>query len=267
MKSKYIAAAVGTLMLFSVAFPAQAAPLTEAQISAIVTLVSSFGADAATVKNVEASLRGNASANVQNSPLCTVPKNDLYIGLTDANTNNEVSILQKFLLNNGMSDVRVTGYFGVITKGALDRWQKANGLIIALSGQGTFGPRSRALMATKCAYEVKAEGVAITLLSLTSVNQQSFPVLKFTIAGSINTNTMLSIKNVSSGKTVWREEGPNFGTTTSIDLNTPQDYWGTGDAIAVESGDYVLELIDWPRATTVIAKSATFHVAKGASGI
>lgn len=71
---KQIGVGIIAISLFvSVGSLAQAAALTEVQIQAIISLVASFGGDAATLKNVEASLRGQSTQSCGNG-------NDYYDG-------------------------------------------------------------------------------------------------------------------------------------------------------------------------------------------
>ena len=154
MKKFIVASAVLALML--VAAPVQAAGLTEVQIQAIVSLVSSFGADATTVKSVEASLRGQATSGTNPNTsgggvACLRLYNDLSIGSTNVKTGGEVSKLQQFLLDVGMyPEAQISGYFGPATSRALQKWQAANGIAITTVGVGSFGPKTRAAMTAKC---------------------------------------------------------------------------------------------------------------------
>src|SRR3989344_2941043 len=101
--SRFVALAVGVGLVLAVAFggfaaPAQAA-LSEAQIQSILSLLSSFGADATTIANVNASLRGQATSG--GSAACMFSR-DLTIGATGA----DVSCLQQALIAAGFSILR-----------------------------------------------------------------------------------------------------------------------------------------------------------------
>jgi len=144
---------------------AQAAGLTEAQISAVVGLVSSFGADAATIKNVEASLRGQPADNRsyqrndddkrdnRGMPLmraCLELKRNLQQGATDGKTEGEVSKLQQFLKDEGeFKEAKVTGYFGPATARALMQWQKKQGMNSVTANSGV-GPMTREKLKAAC---------------------------------------------------------------------------------------------------------------------
>jgi len=144
--------------------PVQAAGLTEAQIQAIVSLVTSFGADATTVKNVEASLRGQPTTGSANSvgntgtaiSSCIKLSFSLSLGVTDTQTNGEVTKLQQFLAQNPSiyPEGKVTGYFGPATMRAVQHWQAANGVVSSgdanSTGYGYVGTKTRAEMAKAC---------------------------------------------------------------------------------------------------------------------
>ncbi len=131
----------------------QAASLTSAQVSAIISLLQSFGADAATIANVQASLTGGtpAPSTGGSGSACYAWATDLSVGSTGA----DVMALQVFLNANGAM-VAATGAgspgmetltFGPLTRSALAKWQAANGVAPAL---GYFGPITRAAVKVKC---------------------------------------------------------------------------------------------------------------------
>jgi PKD repeat protein len=146
MLKKHIGAGVLALgLLFSVGFiaaPAEASSLTSAQISAILSLLQSFGADQSTINNVSAALNGQATTGTNQS--CLTLSYNLYAGLTDSSTNGQVSQLQQFL------GVDPTGYFGPMTLQAVQNWQSSHGIVSQGSpdttGYGFVGPQTRAAM-------------------------------------------------------------------------------------------------------------------------
>lgn len=159
MIKKYVGSGlIAAGLLFSFMFsaaPAHAAALTEAQIQAILSLLTSFGADSAVVANVNATLHGQASNPTSPTPpplypSCSGLTRDLYIGKDDASTNGEVSQLQQFLIREGVyPEARVTGYYGTLTAQAVVRWQKAHGMdfVTPTSGVGTM---TRSKMRERC---------------------------------------------------------------------------------------------------------------------
>jgi PKD repeat protein len=130
------------LSLGFVAAPVQAAALSSTQVSAIVSLLQSFGADSGTIANVQAALGGQ---NTGSSSSCLTLSENLYAGETDATTNGEVTELQQFL------GVSPTGYFGPLTLQAVENWQSSHGIVSSgtpdTTGYGFVGPQTRAAMA------------------------------------------------------------------------------------------------------------------------
>src|SRR3989344_1956861 len=123
------------------------AALTESQIQSILSLLQSFGADTATVNNVNASLRGLPT--VPSTPPSSTGNCGFTRSLTTGSTGADVKCLQQYL-NGTAFKVAASGagspgaetmYFGPATKGAVAKWQAANGVAPAV---GYFGPISQA---------------------------------------------------------------------------------------------------------------------------
>jgi peptidoglycan hydrolase-like protein with peptidoglycan-binding domain len=102
-----------------------------------------------------------------------VPNQTLYRGLNDSETGGQVSELQKFLTSLGdivYPEKLVTGYYGLLTEKAVQRWQAIQGVVSsgtpASNGYGVVGPKTRIAMQefvdrTKAFIEVReAESVA-----------------------------------------------------------------------------------------------------------
>jgi len=140
--AKVAAVATGLAMATSMlAFApiAQAAALTDAQVSSILSLLSSFGADASTIANVRASLTGGTPTSTGGSTSsCSVGTADLTVGSKGA----AVTCLQQSLISKGYAIAAgATGYFGGQTQAAVSAWQKAAGVSPTA---GYFGAKSRA---------------------------------------------------------------------------------------------------------------------------
>lgn len=140
--AKVAAVATGLAMatsMLSLAPMAHAAALTSAQVQSILSLLTSFGADSATIANVQASLTGGTPVTTgggSTSSSCSFTRS-----LTVGSTGSDVTCLQNALKAGGYMTVNATGYFGPATKAAVVAWQRAAGVSPA---SGYFGPLSRA---------------------------------------------------------------------------------------------------------------------------
>ena len=127
---------------FSLAPMAQAAALTSAQVQSILSLLTSFGADASTIANVQASLTGGTPTTTTTTTTGTTASSCSFTkDLTIGSTGTEVTCLQNALIAKGDMTGKATGYFGAITKAAVIKWQKSAGVTPAA---GYFGAKSRA---------------------------------------------------------------------------------------------------------------------------
>ena len=143
--AKVAAVATGLAMatsMLSLAPMAHAASLSSAQVQSILSLLSSFGADSATIANVQAALTGQPSTGGSTSGSTTTAGCSFTKDLTMGSTGSEVTCLQKALIAGGFSiPAGATGYFGGQTKTAVIAWQKSAGVSPAA---GYFGSISRA---------------------------------------------------------------------------------------------------------------------------
>lgn len=136
--AKVAAVATGLAMatsMLSFAPMVHAASLTSAQVQSILSLLTSFGADAATIANVQASLTGGTPVSTGNGS-CAITS-DLTVGATGA----QVTALQNALKAGGYMTANATGSFGPLTQAGVIAWQKAKGISPAA---GYFGAKSRA---------------------------------------------------------------------------------------------------------------------------
>ncbi len=91
----------------------------------------------------------NAQANAPTTPATNVNGQVLGVAATNivsdlrpGRRGEEVSNLQKMLINQGFMSGTPTGFFGVVTRAAVAKWQAKNGL----PATGFFGPLSRAFL-------------------------------------------------------------------------------------------------------------------------
>lgn len=140
-------AALATALLFS-AVPAQASTLTQTQISAILGLLQSFGADQSVIANVAATL-GGSSTGLPEPTWCHTFNTNLQIG----NSSNEVAALQTALSKQGFGfslEADKVGFrFGEGTASAVTAFQEKYKSIILtpnglLHGTGYVGAATRA---------------------------------------------------------------------------------------------------------------------------
>lgn len=138
------------------AAPQAKAALSASQVSAIISLLQSFGADAATIANVQASLTGGTPSGGSSSggsgAACYAWGRALTVGSVGA----DVKALQMFLNTSAATQVAASGAgspgmetetFGPATQAAVAKFQTANGISPAA---GYFGPVTRAAVAAKC---------------------------------------------------------------------------------------------------------------------
>ncbi|MDO8523720.1 MAG: hypothetical protein Q7R74_00655 [bacterium] len=149
---------------------AEAATLTESQIQSIISLLQNFGADAATIANVSASLHGTPTTPTTPAGVCPFTWTR---SLTTGATGADVLALQKFLNADSSTQVAVSGagspgnetsFFGPATGAAVTKFQlKYTAQILTplglTNGTAFFGASSRAKANELCA----AGGPVVTL--------------------------------------------------------------------------------------------------------
>jgi len=133
--------AMATSML-SLAPIAHAATLTDAQVQSILGLLTSFGANSATIANVQAALTGTAVTSGSTTTTTGTSACSFSRSLTIGATGADVTCLQQALIGGGFSiPAGATGYFGTQTRTAVASWQSSKNIAPAV---GYFGPISRA---------------------------------------------------------------------------------------------------------------------------
>ena len=154
----FAAGLLSVAMLFGAVAPVSAASgLTASQVQSILSLLSSFGADAATIANVQAALNGEATSGTgssSNSGTGFQWTRNLTIG----DTGNDVLELQKFLNSDPATRIASSGvgspgnetnYYGSLTAAAVAKFQEkyASDILAPLGlskGTGYFGTSTRA---------------------------------------------------------------------------------------------------------------------------
>lgn len=118
---------------------AAASGLTSAQISAILSLLQSFGADQTTINNVSTALNGG---QITASTPATANAYTFTTFLGIGSTGGAVTALQEKLAALGYLSAAPTGYFGSLTEAAVKQFQAAQGIEQA----GYVGPATRAAL-------------------------------------------------------------------------------------------------------------------------
>lgn len=166
MTNKIAAGILTVGMFFALGAPVASAALTEGQITSILSLLTSFGADATTIANVDASLRGNAPVGNGNGggSSASVCPYTWTRSLTTGDSGADVLALQKFLNATAATSIAASGvgsagnetdYFGGLTAAAVAKFQDmyASEVLapVGLSkGTGYFGSSTRAKANALC---------------------------------------------------------------------------------------------------------------------
>ncbi|MFP4539846.1 MAG: peptidoglycan-binding domain-containing protein, partial [Candidatus Paceibacterota bacterium] len=139
--------AIAIVLAFGSFSTVSAQALTQSQIDSILGLLESFGADEATMNDVEAALTGeDTDDTTPTTPAPDVAQFDR--DLSTGSTGDDVKSLQEWLNDNGYtvategagSPGNETDYFGERTREAVAAYQSANGIEPVA---GYFGPKTR----------------------------------------------------------------------------------------------------------------------------
>ena len=150
--------AVALALMLGASMPVRAAALSQTQIQSILNLLTSFGADSATLNNVSAALNGTAMSggstggSMMSGGVCPFTWSR---SLTTGSKGADVMALQKFLNMDSGTMVSASGAgsagmetstFGPATKKAVMKFQAKYGI----SKVGNIGPMTRAKLNSLC---------------------------------------------------------------------------------------------------------------------
>jgi peptidoglycan hydrolase-like protein with peptidoglycan-binding domain len=169
LMKKYILAAAFSLFLLSSPLATHAASLTSSQISAIVSLLQSFGADSATIANVQTSLSGGTSATGGGQAFCYKFNTNLTVGSSGA----DVVALREALSRDGIAPFTTlndTPVFDENTAGAVVRFQAKYGI----RQTGYVGPITRAKLNELYGCGTPTAGISFSLSHASVVRNQSY---------------------------------------------------------------------------------------------
>lgn len=86
--------------------------------------------------------------------VCEIMTRTLAVG----GQGEDVKGLQEFLREEGFFDTEATGFFGVMTRDAVAKWQTTQGVVssdnASAAGAGVFGPKSREFLKIRCQGEM-----------------------------------------------------------------------------------------------------------------
>lgn len=168
---------------------AQAASLTNDQVTAIMNLLQSFGADQSVINNVKTSLTGGTPSGMpgrrdddsrgwQGAPgqsasstpgipgkgenRSTVAKCILLNRtLKQGSQGDDVKDFQQMLKDEGKFEGMPSGFFGAMTAKAVAKWQEEHGIASSTSG-GIVGMMTRKFLENRCPPPMKPQSTAST---------------------------------------------------------------------------------------------------------
>jgi PKD repeat protein len=136
-----------TIALLALPFVASAATINDLQteLQGLLAQISSLQAQG----SASASVSANTSSSLSGTVVASCPS--LARSLSLGSTGSDVSALQAYLDTDGYLSVSPTGYFGLLTKAAVGKWQAASGITTSGNvGFGVFGPLSRSFFLRNC---------------------------------------------------------------------------------------------------------------------
>ena len=102
---------------------------------------------------------------------------NLTLALARGSRGSDVILLQKFLISEGLLESdSATGYFGALTEAAVKSFQAKNDIVssgnASSSGYGVVGPRTRALIASRCNIKPAVSASVSTISTIASTTQK-----------------------------------------------------------------------------------------------
>lgn len=199
-----------------------------------------------------------SSAPTSTAHACAQISVRLALGSRDASTGGAVTKLQTVLVSQGLlSSDSATGYFGLLTQGALQKWQAQKGIVSsgtpASTGYGAVGVKTRAALAAACSGSSTTTGSKSLDVGFApgTGDPNDRPQ---TIPDSFKANPVfgsaplrvqfLAYDTAAAGSTYTIE----FGDGTSADLDaffqtpTPQQAFVSADHTYAKSGTYTAVL-------------------------
>lgn len=217
------------------------------------------------------SIQAQSAQNVQSSSnaqkiTCPNLTYNLYFGLTNSETENQISELQKFLAQDPLiyPEAKITGYFGPATERAVKRYQVKYGIVSSGSpettGYGAVGPKTREKMREGCPAQTQTQTQSATsrevpVLDTTAPSQVSNLSAKFTgssvdliwSAASDNAGIKEYLAYIWDNWSQWiligQTSNLNYSDKTQ---RTPDTYYYA--VVAKDQAGNTAEIINWVRA-------------------
>jgi len=246
--SKRLAVLPLFLLLVIMPIRSHAATTTElqAQIQALIAQI-------AALQNQINGSGGGGTGVVTTSNACVSITHNLSLNTTDTASGGDVSRLQQFLANQGSSiypEARVTGYFGLATERAVQRWQSAHAVVSGgdanSTGYGYIGPRSRNALACTVPTNIYTPPVTTTTTNV--------------VSGLIDSNSLYSI---SSHPVITGSASNVHSVSIAIrgfqggSANVVNGRWVITIGDALPAGTYVLQLSDDDNGTVLNSRTLT----------
>jgi peptidoglycan hydrolase-like protein with peptidoglycan-binding domain len=248
MRLKIISVATGLALLMT-AMPTQAAGLTSAQVTAVVSLLQSFDVSSDTIAHVQAVLNGQSRPDEREGHINIPARPDEREGYPSTNTGSttpklippgqfgkilcialnrnlgvgsqgdDVKNLQQLLMSDLSSGFTgtPTGFFGPITAKAVMRFQMSHG--IASSSTGAIGPMTRGFFERECGKGLDGERgkppMVGSTTSSTAVLSPMISVTPTTGTSSVTASITVKVQNMNyavdfgNGSSSWLSRGPN----------------------------------------------------------
>jgi peptidoglycan hydrolase-like protein with peptidoglycan-binding domain len=205
--------AVGVALISS-AMSVHAAGLTTDQVSAIISMLKSFGVEQTTITQVNQVL-GGSSASSGSSSASSISCVDITRTLTIDSQGSDVTSLQAYLIAKGyLASGNATGFYGTQTAQAVGKLQVALGIISASdSGLGILGPKTRAAIA--CTPQTITETPAPTQTQIQTLTTPTQTALTTTIPFPVINSFTMTPVSTTGGST----SSPKIKTRGNLGLN------------------------------------------------
>lgn len=184
-----------------------------------------------TVINFDPSLAYGAFINLDPTDYkyCVLLTKDLYYGLRDSSTGNEVSALQSYLTDRGFLEYGATGYFGRATDLAVRKFQYRNEIEVT----GAINEESRQIInELTCTKQMVYVDKPVSP-GKAKVSTQ----VKSTTTSSTKTTIIPTTKAVTASTNVAPKPVTTVATTTYVSVTPASNVFNTSNNISINSNN------------------------------